>query len=89
MEKENKKVEWKGGREGRSYDRGTAEPIEEEQKTSLFKIERFLLNVESKLYVKFWWSSSLAKKFTFLFLNLAKIHTFIPKSASGGGGPPV
>ena len=43
MEKENKnseKVEWKVGRVGRSYDRGTAEPIEQEQKTSLFKIER-------------------------------------------------
>ena len=26
----------------------------------------------------------LAMKFTFLFLNLAKIHIFIPKSAYGG-----
>ena len=27
-----------------------------------------------KLYVKFWWSLFLAMKFTFLFLNLAKIQ---------------
>ena len=39
-----------------------------------------------KPYVKFWWSLFLAKRFTFLFLNLAKIHIFIPKSAYGGGG---
>ena len=32
-----------------------------------------------KLYVKFWWPLFLAMKFTFLFLNLAKIHIFIPK----------
>ena len=31
----------------------------------------------------------VAMKFTFLFLNLAKIYIFIPKSAYGGGGPPV
>ena len=33
----------------------------------------------------------LALKFTFLFLNLAKIHIFIPKSTEKGvgGGPPV
>ena len=43
-----------------------------------------------KLYVKFWWPLFLAMKFTFLFLNLAKIHIFIPKSAYGGrGGPTV
>ena len=39
-----------------------------------------------KLYVKFWWPLFLALKFTFLFLNLAKIQIFIPKSAYGGGG---
>ena len=39
-----------------------------------------------KLYVKFWWPLFLAIKFTFLFLNLAKIQIFIPKSAYGGGG---
>ena len=41
----------------------------------------------------FWWLLFLAMKFTFLFLNLAKIQIFIPKSAHGGGGgeggPPV
>ena len=37
-----------------------------------------------KLYVKFWWPLFLAMRFTFLFLNLAKIHIFIPKSAYGG-----
>ena len=31
----------------------------------------------------------MALKFTILFLNLAKIQIFIPKSAYGGGGPPV
>ena len=36
--------------------------------------------------VKFWWPLFLAIKFTFLFLNLVKIHIFIPKSAYGGGG---
>ena len=42
------------------------------------------------LYVKFWWPLFLTMDFTFLFLNLAKIHIFVPKSASGGvGGPPV
>ena len=30
----------------------------------------------------------LAIKLTTLFLNLAKIQIFIPKSAYGGGGPP-
>ena len=29
----------------------------------------------------------MAKKFTFLFLNLVKIHICIPKSTDGGGGP--
>ena len=38
-----------------------------------------------KLYVKFWWPLFLAMKFTFLFLNLAKIHIFIPKCTEGGG----
>ena len=38
-----------------------------------------------KLYVTFWWPLFLALKFTFLFLNVAKIHIFIPKSAHGGG----
>ena len=42
-----------------------------------------------KLYVKFWWPFFLAKKFTFLFLNLAKINIFIPKSAYGEGGSAV
>ena len=37
-----------------------------------------------KLYVKFWWPLFLAMKFTFLFLNLAKIHIFIPNSTRGG-----
>ena len=37
-----------------------------------------------KLYVKFWRPLFLAIKFTFSFLNLAKIQFFIPKSASGG-----
>ena len=37
-----------------------------------------------KLYVKFWWPLFLAMKFTFLFLNLAKIHIFIPKCTKGG-----
>ena len=37
-----------------------------------------------KLNVKFWWPLFLAKKFTFLFLNLAKIHKFIPICAEGG-----
>ena len=40
-----------------------------------------------KLYVNFWWPLFLALKFTFLFLNLAKIHFFIPKSAYGGVTP--
>ena len=39
------------------------------------------------LYVKFWWPLFLALKFMFLFLNLAEIQIFIPKSA--GGGSPV
>ena len=39
-----------------------------------------------RLYVKFWWPLFLAIRFTFLFLNLAKIHIFIPKSAKVGGG---
>ena len=34
-----------------------------------------------KLYVKFWWPLFLAMKFTFLFVNLAKIDIFIPESA--------
>ena len=42
-----------------------------------------------KLYVNFWWPIFLPIKFTSLFLTLAKIHIFIPKSAYGGGGPPV
>ena len=33
-----------------------------------------------KLYMEFWWPLFLAKKFTFLFLNLVKTHMFIPKS---------
>ena len=37
-------------------------------------------------YVKFWRPLFLALKFTFLFLKLAKIQIFIPKSAYGGGG---
>ena len=45
----------------------------------------FLLNLEIKLSVKFWWPLFLAQTFTFLFLNLAKNHIFIPR----GGGPPV
>ena len=32
-----------------------------------------------KLYIKFWWQLFLAMKFTFLFLNLAKIQIFIQK----------
>ena len=36
-------------------------------------------------YVKFWWLLFLALKFTFLYLYLAKIQIFIPKSAYGGG----
>ena len=42
-----------------------------------------------KFYVKFWWPLFLAMKFTFLFLNLAKIHIFIPKCTEEGvgGGP--
>ena len=36
-----------------------------------------------KLYVKFWWLLFLAIKFTFLFLNLAKIQIFIRKSIEG------
>ena len=39
-----------------------------------------------KLYVKFWWPLFLAMKFTFLFLNLAKIHIFIPKCTEAGWG---
>ena len=39
-----------------------------------------------KLFVKFWWPLFLAMKFTFLFLNLAKIHIFIPKCIEGGWG---
>ena len=39
-----------------------------------------------KLYVKFWLPLFLAIKFTFLFLNLAKIQIFIPKNAFGGVG---
>ena len=39
-----------------------------------------------KLYVKFWRPLFLAIKFTFLFLNLAKIHIFIPKCTKGGDG---
>ena len=31
------------------------------------------------LYVNCWWPLFLALKFTFLFLNLAIIHIFIPK----------
>ena len=31
----------------------------------------------------------MSMKFTFLFLNLAKIQIFFPKSVNGGGGPPV
>ena len=42
----------------------------------------------SKLYVIFWWPLFLANKCTFLFLNLAKIHIFIPKCTEEGG-PPV
>ena len=37
-----------------------------------------------KLYVKFLWPFVLAIKFTILFLNLAKIQIFIPKSAYEG-----
>ena len=48
----------------------------------------FLLNLEIKLSVKFWWPLFLAQTFTFLFLNLAKNHIFIPKCTKGGG-PPV
>ena len=29
--------------------------------------------------MKFWWLLFLALKFTFLFLNLAKLHIYIPK----------
>ena len=36
-------------------------------------------------YVKFWWLLFLALKFTFLFLNLAKIQIFIPKCTEGEG----
>ena len=39
-----------------------------------------------KLYMKIWWPLFSTMKFTFLFLNLAKIHIFIPKSTEGGGG---
>ena len=38
-----------------------------------------------KLDVKFWWPLFLAMKITLLFLKLAKIHIFIPKSTYGGG----
>ena len=37
------------------------------------------------IYVKFWWPLFLGLKFTFLFLELANIKIFIPKSAYGGG----
>ena len=37
-----------------------------------------------KLYVKFQWPLFLAQKFTFLFLNLAKIHIFIHKCTEEG-----
>ena len=40
-----------------------------------------------KIYVKFWWPLFLALKFTFLFLNLAKIHIFFPKCTEGVGPP--
>ena len=33
--------------------------------------------------MKFWWPLLLAMKFTFLFLNLAKIHIFISKCTEG------
>ena len=33
--------------------------------------------------MKFWWLLFLAMKFTFLLLNLAQIHIFIPKCAGG------
>ena len=39
-----------------------------------------------KLSAKFWWPLFLAIKSKILFLNLAKIQIFIPKSAYGGGG---
>ena len=39
-----------------------------------------------KLYVKFRWPLFLAMKFTYLFLNLAKIQILIPKSAYEGEG---
>ena len=43
-----------------------------------------------KLYVKFWWPLFLAMKFTFLFLNSAKIQIVIPKSTEGeGAGDPL
>ena len=38
-----------------------------------------------KLYAKLWWPLFLAMKFTFLFLNLAKIHIIIPKCTEEGG----
>ena len=38
-----------------------------------------------KLYVKFWWPSFLAMKFTFLFLDLAQIHNFVPIGGREGG----
>ena len=46
----------------------------------------FFLGIIPILYVKFWRPLFLVLKFTFLFLNLAKIQIFIPKSAYGGGG---
>ena len=42
--------------------------------------------ISLKKIVKSWWPLFLALKFTFLFLNLAKIQIFIPKSAYGGRG---
>ena len=37
------------------------------------------------LYVNSWWPLFLAMKFSFLYLNLAKILNFIPKCTKGGG----
>ena len=39
-----------------------------------------------KFYMKFWWPLFLAMKFTFLFLNLAKIHIIIYYVLRGEGG---
>ena len=64
--------------------------MEEIDGCSNFFFQEYFLNEGEgfgipRLYVKFWWPLFLTMKFTFLFLNLAKIHSFIPKSVYGAG----